>query len=184
MPHETVWQTLEALIEEFRRRGEAIPSEVMEDLRATKSLIEVSRARSTFSEDSFQIDMYLNTIEVYLMPKAQEKFGQKFADKWMKELEKARKEGPKEKETSSTVSKFLLSMPRDTPWVRVKISEDIRKEVVEALAKKSGLRTSDKEDRYLLVYGDKEKLDFFMKKMTERFRGMRENLKHKRRHNY
>jgi hypothetical protein len=183
LSRETVWQTLDALIEEFRRRDEAIPSEVMEDLRATKSLIEVSRVKPTLSEDSTQIDVYLNSIEFYLIPKAQEKFGQKFADKWMKKLEKARKEVPKEKGTSSAVSKFLLSMPRDTPWVRVKISEDIGQEVVEALAKESGLQTSDKGNRYLLVYGDKEKLDFFMKKMTERFRGTRENLKHERRHN-
>jgi hypothetical protein len=174
LPHEKVWLTLEDLIEEFRKHGETIPPEVMEDLRAAKSLIQVSRAKPSLSEDSMQIEIYLSNIEFYLIPKAQEKFGQTFADEWMKKLEKARKEASEEA-TGSSVSKFLPGMPRDTPWVRVKISEDIKHEVVEALANESGLRTSDKENGYLLAYGDKEKLNVFMKKMTERFRGARKS---------
>jgi hypothetical protein len=175
LPHETVWQTLEALIEEFRRQDETIPLEVMEDLHSAKSLIQVSRAKPTVSEDSFQIEVYLNNVESYLILKAQEKFGQEFANEWMKKLEKATKESPEEEGIDSAVSKFTLGMPRDTPWVRVKISEDIKQEVVEALAKKSGLQTNNKESGYLLVCGDKERLNFFMKKMTERFRGARKS---------
>jgi hypothetical protein len=174
LPHEKVWLALEDLIKEFRKRGETIPSEVMEDLRAAKSLIQVSRAKPSLSEDSTQIEVCLNNIEFYLIPKAQERFGQEFANEWMKRLAKARKEATEE-DVGSSVSKFLPGMPRDTPWVRVKISEDIRQEIVEALAKESGLQTSDKEDGYLLLYGDKEKLSFFIKKMTERFRGTRKS---------
>jgi hypothetical protein len=165
--------TLEDLIEEFRKQGEIIPPEIMEDLRAAKSLIQVHRAEpESRVEDSIQIDVYLNNIELYLMPKAQEKFGQAFADEWMKKLEKARKETPEEVE-GSTVSKFLPGVPRDTPWVRVKISQDIKQEDVQALAKESGLQTSDRESGFLLVYGEREKLNVFMKKMTERFRRVR-----------
>jgi hypothetical protein len=174
MPHEKVWLTLEDLIEEFRKHGETIPPEIMEDLRAAKSLIQVSRAKPSSSEDSIRIEVYLNNIEFYLIPKAQEKFGQTFADEWMKKLEKARKEATEEAEGSS-VSKFLPGMPRDTPWVRVKLSDDIKQDIVEAFAKESELRTSDKESGYLLVYGEQEKLKTFMKKMTERFRGARKS---------
>jgi hypothetical protein len=173
MPHEKVWLTLEDLIKEFRKRGETISPEIMEDLRAAKSLIQVSRAKPSLSEDSTQIEVYLNNIEFYLIPKAHEKFGQTFEDEWMKKLEKARKEATEA--TGSSVSKFLLGMPRNTPWVRVKMLEGIKQEVVEALANESGLRTSDKENGYLLVYGDKEKLSVFMKKMTERFRSARKS---------
>jgi len=174
MPHDRVWMMLEDLIEEFRKHGETIPPEIMEDLRAAKSLIQVSRAKPSSSEDSIQIEVYLNNIEFYLIPKAQEKFGQTFADEWMKKLEKARKESTEEVRGSS-VSKFLSGMPRDTPWVRVKLSDDIKQDIVETLAKESGLRTSDKESGYLLVFGEQEKLKTFMKKMTERFRGARKS---------
>jgi hypothetical protein len=174
LTHKTIWLTLEDLIEEFRKRGETIPPEIMEDLRAAKSLIQVTRAKPSSSEDSIQIEVYLNNIEFYLMPKAQEKFGQQFADEWMKKLDKARKEASEE-EIGSSVSKFLPGMPRDTPWVRVKLSDDIKQDIVETLAKESGLRINNKESDYLLVYGEQEKLKTFMKKMTERFRGARKS---------
>jgi hypothetical protein len=175
LPYYEVWKALEDLIEEFRKRGETIPPEIMEDLRAAKSLVQVSRAKPSPSEDSVQIEVYLNNIEFYLMPKAQEKFGQEFADEWMRRLQRAGKEASEEEGTGSTVSKFLPGMPRDMPWVRVKISEDIKQEAVEALAKESELRTDDKESGYLLVYGEKEKLNVFMRKMTEKFRGARKS---------
>ena len=174
LPYEAVWQTLEVLIKEFRKRDETVPSEVMEDLRAAKSLIQLSRAKPSLSEDFAQIEVYLNNIEFYLIPRAQEEFGQEFAEEWMKKLEKARKEVT-ERATGSSVSTFLPSMPHGTPWVRVKISKDIRGEIVEALAKELGLQTGYEENGYLLVYGDKEKVSFFMKKMTKRFRGARKS---------
>jgi hypothetical protein len=117
----------------------------------------------------------LNNIEFYLIPKAQEKFGQIFADEWMKKLEKARKEAIEEGWLGSAASKFFLSIPRNTPWVRVKLSDNIKQHIVEELAKGSGLRTSGKESGYLLVYGRKEKLKIFMKQMAERFGGARKS---------
>lgn len=174
MSHETIWTALEDLIEEFRKRGETIPPQIMEDLRAAKSLIQVSRAKPQQTQDSTQIEIYLNNIEFYLIPKAQEKFGQAFADEWMRKLEKAGKETIEEG-VGSTVSTFLSGMPRDTPWVRVRFSDDIKQDIVETLAKESGLKTNNKEPSYLLVYGEQKKLKTFMKKMTERFRGARKS---------
>jgi hypothetical protein len=175
LPYEEVWLTLEALIKEFRRRGETIRPEVIKDLRLAKSLIHVARAKPQHEADLLQIEVYLNNIEFYLIPKAEEKFGQIFADEWMKKLEKARKEATEEEWLGSAAFKFFPSTPRNMPWVRVKLSENIKHDIVEAFAKESGLRTSGKESGYLLVYGEKEKLKIFMKKMTERFRGPRKS---------
>lgn len=175
MPYEEVWLTLEALIKELRRRGETIQPEVIRDLRLTKSLIHVARAKQQHETDFLQIEVYLNNIEFHLITKAQEKFGQIFAEKWMKKLEKARKEATEEERPGSTASKFFPSMSRNMPWVRVKLSNNIKQDIVEELAEGSGLRTSGKESGYLLVYGEQEKLKIFMKKMTERFRGTRKS---------
>lgn len=175
LPYETVWQTLEDIIGEFRKRGETIPSEIMEDLRSAKTLIQVSRANPSQSKDTMQIEIYLNNVELHLIPKAREKFGQEFVDEWMKRLEKARAGVAEEAIAGSTVSKFLAGMPRDTPWIRVKISEDLPQNAVEAVAKESGLLTNKQEKGYLLVYGEKEKLHSFVKKMTEKFRGARKS---------
>lgn len=173
MPFDEVWKVLDDLIAEFRRRGETIPPEIMEDLRSAKSLMQISRANLSHSEDPTQIEIYLNHVEFHLIPRAQEKFGQEFVEKWTKKLEKARAGTTEEDIEGSTVSKFLPGIPRDTPWIRVKTSQDIPQDAVKALAKESGLSTNNQEKNYLLVYGEKQKLQHFMKKMTEKFRGAR-----------
>lgn len=173
--HEGVWQVLADLIAEFRKRGETIPPEIMEDLRSARSLIQVLRANSYHSGDTTQIEVYLNNVEFYLMPKAQEKFGQAFAEQWMKKLEKARMGATEEGIAGSTASKFLPGMPRDTPWLRIRISDDIPQDTIETLARESGLSYASQEKGYLLVYGGKEELQSFIKKMTEKFRGARKS---------
>jgi hypothetical protein len=175
LPIDEVWQVLADLIAEFRKRGETVPPEIMEDLRSAKSLVQVSRANPSHSRDITQIEVYLNNVEFYLIPRAQEKFEQKFVAEWMKKLGTARAGTTEEDAAGSTVSKFLPGMPRATPWMRVKISEDIPQDAVRAMAKDLGLLTSENEKGYLLVYGDKEKLRLFVKKMAEKFRGSRKS---------
>jgi hypothetical protein len=168
--HEGVWRVLDDLIVEFRKRGETVPSEVMEDLRSAKSLIHISQANPSTSRDTTQIEVYLSNVEIYLMPRAQ-KFGRRFVEQWMKRLEKARAGATEQFTIGSTISKFLPGIPRDTPWVRVRISEDISRDTAEAVARESGLLTDSQEKGYLLVYGQKEKLQLFIRKMTEKLRG-------------
>jgi hypothetical protein len=134
-----------------------------------KSLIHISRASPSTSRDTTQIEVYLNNVEFYLMPKAQ-KFGKGFVAQWTKRLEKARAGATEEFTTGSTISKFLPRIPKDTPWVRVGISKDISRDTAEAIAGESGLLTDSQEKGDLLVYGQKEKLQRFVRKMTARFR--------------
>jgi len=173
VPYMEVWKVLEDLIEEFRKHGETIPPEIMEDLRSAKSLINVTRADPSHSQDAIQIEVYLESIESYLISKAQEKFGKEFADRWMNKIREARTMTPEEGAVGSTVSRFLSGMPRDATWIRVKISEDIPRAAVEAIAKESGLSSKMQENDYLLVYGAEEKVTSFVKKLTEKFRGAR-----------
>jgi hypothetical protein len=142
----------------------------MEDLRSAKSLIHISNANPSASRDSTQIEAYLSNVEVYLMSRAR-KFGNRFAEKWMKRLETARAEAIEEFTTNSKVSKFLPRIPKGTPWVRVKISEDISRDSAKVMAKESGLLTNSREKGYLLVYGQRERLQIFIRKMNEKLHG-------------
>ncbi|MEM2101992.1 MAG: DUF2096 family protein [Candidatus Bathyarchaeia archaeon] len=168
-----VWKVLEDLIEEFRKRGETVPSEIMEDLRSAKSLINVQRADPSHLKDSVQIEVYLENVESHLISKAQEKFGKEFADQWMNKIKEARAGVLEETVEGSTVSKFVPGVPRDATWIRVKISEDIPRVAVEAIAQELTLSTKTQDDGYLLVYGAEEKIKSFVKKLTEKFRGAR-----------
>ena len=89
MGHEEVWKILDSLIVEFRRRGETIPINVIEDLRSAKTLMQVLRADTKHVENVPSIEMYLGNVESYLIFTAHQKFGAEFAESWMKKLREA-----------------------------------------------------------------------------------------------
>lgn len=162
-----VWKVLDDLITEFRKRGETIPPEIMEDLRAAKTLIQVLRADPKRVENAPSIEAYLGNVEAYLFFEAQRKFGQDFTEEWMKGIQKARE--LKAEEKPSTSSKFVAGLPRGQKWVRVQVTEDTSEKEIRRLAEETGLSCRLQDDGYMLVYGEDEKLKLFLKKSSEKF---------------
>jgi len=173
MGYEQWWKTLETLIAEFRKRQITIPLEAMTSLRSAKTMIKVYNADPSRTEPILDIENYLLTVESNLINIAREKLGQAFIEKWLEKLEKARKE--ENKEAKASASRFIPRLPRDGHWIRVLPSEGILRETVEELAGELGLSCKMQEDGYLLVYGSKEKVRDFVKKMAEKCRGTRKN---------
>jgi len=167
MGHDEVWKTLADLITEFRRRGESIPSSVMEDLRAAKTMIEVLRADSSRVENVPSIELYLGNVESYLIFEAQKKFGSEFVDEWMKKIKEARQAKTAE-EGAKPSSKFVPGLPRGQKWVRVQVSKETPKTEIKKLAEETGLSFKVQTDGYILVYGEDEKLKLFVKKAAEK----------------
>ncbi|MEM2393621.1 MAG: DUF2096 family protein, partial [Candidatus Bathyarchaeia archaeon] len=66
MGYLTVWKVLEEMITDFRRRGVAVPKEVIGDLKYARTLINVLKADPSSLETSQRIEEYLNNIESYL----------------------------------------------------------------------------------------------------------------------
>ena len=173
MGYEAVWKTLNDLIIEFRKRGEAIPPEVIADLRAAKTLIYVLKADPTRTENVPTIEAYLGNVESHLIFAAQAKFGSKFVSHWMEKLRKAR-EKPDLEAPAGTASRFIPGLPRDKRWLRVRVSKETSKEDVEETARESGLECRMQDDGYMLVCGDSEKLRRFVKKMAAKLRTAKE----------
>jgi len=170
MGHDEVWKTLADLITEFRRRGEFIPSNVMEDLRAAKTMIHVLRADPNRVENVPSIELYLGNVESYLIYEAQKKFGLEFVEEWMQRIKEARETKPVgEKHEPS--SKFVPGLPRGQKWVRVQVSEKTPEKEIKRLAEETGLSSKVQTDGYLLVYGEDEKLKLFVKKAAEKLSG-------------
>jgi len=169
MGHEEVWKTLNDLIIEFRKKGEIIPSEVMEDLRAAKTLIHVLKADPTKTENIPVIETYLGNVESHLIFAAQTIFGSEFVNHWMKKIQEAR-EKPDLEVPATTASRFVPGLPRGQRWVRVQVSEETPKEEIEELVEKSGLTCKMQDDGYMLVYGDGEKLKQFIKRTAAKLR--------------
>lgn len=163
------WQTLEALIAEFKRRRVNIPSEVMKYLKSAKTMISVYGADESRLETIPTIETYLLNVESELMNLAKLQFGQSFMDRWIEKLETARKEAEPKAEAAD--SRFVHGLPKTDHWVRVLTSGEILESNVEDLAGEIGLSWKKQKDGYILVYGSKEKVKAFVKKMAEKCRG-------------
>ncbi|MDH5634250.1 MAG: DUF2096 domain-containing protein [Candidatus Bathyarchaeota archaeon] len=172
MGYGEIWKILDDLIIEFRKRGETIPANVMEDLRAAKTMIHVWKADPSHAENIPSIEMYMSNVESYLIFAAQKKFGAKFAENWMEKLREARKTihwGEKERKRES-VSKFVPGLPRGEKWVRIQVSVETPKNEIKRLASECGLSTREQTDGYMLVFGGDEKLKLFVHKTGEKLR--------------
>ena len=168
MRYDQVWKTLADLITEFRRRSESIPPEVMEDLRAAKTLIQVLKADPNRVENAPSIEMYLGNVESYLIFEAQRKFGQSFTEEWMQRIQKAR-ESKTEDEKRTSSSKFVPGLPRGQKWVRVQVTQETPEKEILQLAEESGLSCRLQSDGYMLVCGEAERLRFFVRRFSEKF---------------
>jgi hypothetical protein len=170
MGHNEIWTTLADLITEFRKRGESIPSDVMEDLRAAKTMIQVLRADPNRIENVPSIELYLGNVESYLIFEAQKKFGSEFMEEWMQKIRKAR-ETKVVGEKPEPSSKFVPGLPRGKKWVRVQVSKETPEKEIKKLADETGLSFKVQTDGYMLVYGEDEKLKLFVKKTAEKLSG-------------
>jgi hypothetical protein len=168
MGYNEVWKVLDELIAEFRKRGETIPSDVMEDLRAAKTLIQISKADLKRTENVSSIEAYLGRVEAYLMFGAQSKFGQTFTEEWMERIKTAR-ESKAEDEKLSLSSKFVAGLPRGQKWVRVQVTKETSEKEIKQLAEETGLSSRLQDDGFMLVYGEDEKLKLFLRKSSEKF---------------
>jgi len=170
MGYAEAWKVLADLIVEFRKKGETIPANVMNDLRSAKTMIQVFKADPTHVENIPQIETYLESVESYLFLVAEEEYGAKFVKEWMEKLSQARK---KAEETKETVSKFVPGLPRGKHWVRVQISEDTPRKEIERLANKENLSYKMQKNGYMLVYGNTESIKSFVKTLAEKLQETR-----------
>jgi len=173
MGYGEVWKILDNLVIEFRKRGESIPANVIEDLRAAKTMMEVLKADPAHTENIPAIEMYLGNVESYLIFTGHQKFGDEFEERWMDKLREARKtiRGGEVEEAGESSSKFVAGLPRGKKWVRIQVSAETPKTEIKRLATECGLWTKMQSDGFLLVYGEDENVKQFVQKTGEKLRG-------------
>lgn len=162
MSYEELWKTLSDLFIELRKKGEKIPTTIMDDLRSAKTMIQILKADPNNTETLLRVERYLGNVESSLLFLAQNKIGPKGVEQWMKKLERARREVYEEE---ISTSKFVPRLPRDKRWIRIQVSEDTSREEIERLTVESGLSCRMQENGYILVYGDSEKIKLVIKKI-------------------
>ncbi len=170
MGYGEAWKVLADLVIELRRSGETIPTNVMNDLRSARTMIQILKADPSHVESLPRIEMYMESVESYLIFTMNRRFGSDHADQWIKKLEDARRASEKKEEVTS---RFVPGLPRGKHWVRVQISEGLTKGDIKRLAKENKLYSKMQKNGYMLVHGDVEKVKVFVKKMAEKLKAER-----------
>ena len=163
MNYLAAWKILENLIADFRKKGRPVPTEIMNNLKAAKTAIKISKSDECYGESAQKIEEYLANLEAYLISEGQKAFGSEYADEWLRRLDEARKRLP-EKEEEET--RFISGVPRGQKWIRINPSEELPTEKLKMLAQQSGVTYKAQADDSLLVYGSNESVKDFIRRMT------------------
>lgn len=156
-----VWKILEGMIIELRKLGVDIPSEIMNDLRYAKTLINILKADPSNFENKRRIDEYLHNVELYLISEALAKLGEEQVNIWLRRLEEAEREMDDYEEY-----RFVPGLPRDKRWIRVKISENTTLDSIKRAVEESKLSFEVQKNGFVLIYGEENQLKDFIKKIT------------------
>lgn len=160
------WKTLEDMMIELKKKGVAIPENVMEDLRSAKSMIKLACTQGSHGDEVMKTEEYMANVEAYLVNEGQRVFGSKHVDGWLMRLEEAGACGEVCEQPAEREAQFVTGVPRDQKWIRVEPTEKLSSERIQQLAREQNLQIKLQKDMRLLVYGEPESLKGFVKHMT------------------
>jgi hypothetical protein len=164
MGYTTTWKVLEDFMLELKKRGVDIPPEVINDLRSAKLMIKICESPGGKGDTALKIDEYLGNVESYLIADASRILRGEDVDQWIKRIDEASAEASCEETLEQ--DKFITGVPRDQKWVRVEPDSSLTEEKITQIAKDCNLSFNKQKDGRLVVYGQKEDLKEFLKKMT------------------
>jgi hypothetical protein len=162
----SVWKTLEQMMIESRQKGLPIPSSVMDDLKSAKTVTRML-ADDNRAENIEKIEQYLLNVESYLVSEGQKKFGQEYADKWLKLIDEASR---KTHDEEPRITRFIPGVPRQQKWIRVSPSKELPLEKLKSIAGKTSISYKIQEDGSLLVFGQEQNIKDFVKKMALKYK--------------
>jgi hypothetical protein len=168
LDYEAAWGLMSNLIAELRKSGEVIPMNVMSDLRAAKTMMEVYKVDQSHSESLLKIEEYLANLESYLMPVVKKRLGEEQMNMWLNSLAETQRHVPSWE--SKPHKSFPIGVPRDSKWVRIEPSNEITIEKIKHLTRQIGLKSKIQKDGNVLVFGEEQKLKLFVKNMAELLR--------------
>ncbi len=156
------WRALDEMIIELRKKGTAIPVNIVEDLRAAKSMLKLSCLKGS-GDAIMKAEELMANVEAYVMTEGQNVFGSKYVDEWLRRLEEANLQND---EATLDENKFVTGVPRNQKWVRIEPTSDLTTEKMDKLAAEFSLQIRSQNDGKLIIYGQPDNLKMFFKKLT------------------
>jgi hypothetical protein len=165
MGYLAVWKVLEEMVTDFKKRGVAVPTGIVDDLKSARTIIKVLKADPSCIENVQKIEEYLGNVESYLISEGQRRFGQRYADEWLSLRDQAAcKIIDEEKEEQ----RFISGVPRDQKWIRLTPSNELPLEKLKNLAEESNLSYNVQTDGCLLIYGPDRFIKDFVRKIASK----------------
>jgi hypothetical protein len=158
------WKTLEDLLIELRKKDVQIPANIMEDLRAARSMIELLCSEGTHGEAVTKAEQYTANVETYLIGQAQEVLEPTEVDEWFRRLEAANMQVETEEELAE--DKLVVGVPRNQKWIRIETDSKLPAEYVLKLAGERNLAVNKQADGRLVVYGQPGDVKAFVKQVA------------------
>jgi hypothetical protein len=158
------WRLLEDMMLALKKAGVTIPTKVIEDLRAAKSMIKLACTEGSQGHAIQRAEELHANVEAYLVTEAQKTFGSERVDEWLRQMEQATATAEVCEEPEEEV--FVTGVPRDQKWVRVEPHGDLTAERIEQMAKEHHLQIKSQKDGKLLVHGQIGEIKDLIKKMT------------------
>jgi len=159
-----VWRTLEDLLLALRKKDVQIPVGIIEDLRAARSMIDLSYSEDMREEAVVKAEVYAARVETYLISQAQEVFEPCVVDEWFKRLKEANSQV--NKDVDAAEGRFVVGVPRDLKWIRIETDHNLSEIYVFKLAKKWCLTVNKQADGRLMVYGQIADVKAFVKQIA------------------
>jgi hypothetical protein len=162
MGYIAVWNILEEMLTELRRKKLTIPPSIMEDLKSAKT-VTLMTAEENRAENLQKIEQYLLNVESYLVSEGQKKLGFEYIDGWLKRIDNASRETDDEEHRET---RFIPGLPRQQKWIRITSSNDLPAEELKTLAEKMGLSIRIQKDGSFLAAGEEQRIKDFVKKLA------------------
>ncbi|MCL2643005.1 MAG: DUF2096 family protein [Candidatus Bathyarchaeota archaeon] len=162
------WKTLEDLLLTLRKKDIHIPSNILEDLRAARSMIELSSSnKDAYEKAATKATAYTANVETYLINQAQKIFEPNIMDEWLQCLKENNPQTTNKKEHNDIAdNRFVIGVPRNQKWIRIKTNNKLPEEYILKLAKKHQLTTNKQTDGHLIVYGQLNDIKSFIKQIA------------------
>ena len=158
------WKLLEDLMVELRKKGVAIPANIINDLRSAKVMINLACKEDSRGEVIQKAEEYTANVEAYLITEAQKILGSEQVDQWLRRLEEANAEVCEEPKQEN---QFVTGVPRDQKWIRVEPMSNLPTERIQQIAKTQNLQVKAQNDGRLVVFGQPEDIKAFLKAMAQ-----------------
>jgi len=167
MSHIAKSRILEEIIIALRKKDQIIPENVMKDLKSARTMMTITATKSDLEETEPKIDNYLKKAEAYLIIEADKHLPPEKVQNWLTQLDISSCEQCVPKAQTKPESRFIAGVPRDQKWVRVTPIEGMPVEKLQQMATEIKLSFREEKDGHLIVYGQPEDIQAFIKKMTK-----------------